>query len=72
MARPLNKKAIQDRIKTSKKIMKEEKLVVTKALVAASKGETIDPVGTRIALAKFIKSSKAFNSDNIKLNSIIE
>ena len=72
MARPLDKKVIQERINTNKKGMKESKKVLTDALTAATKGETINPVETRAALASFIKGSKALNSDTAKLASITE
>ena len=72
MARPLNKKLIQERINTNKKGMKEDKKFITDALTAATKGEAVNPVETRAALASFLKSSKAFVIDTAKLASITE
>lgn len=70
MARPLNKKVIQDRIKVNKGIMKDNKKVLTDEMKAAGKGEAMNAPTTRAALASFIKASNALNADNAKLASI--
>ena len=72
MARPLNKNVIKERIKSNKASMKDANKEVNDALTNATKGEAIDAVATRAALASFIKASKAFNADTTKLASIAD
>lgn len=72
MARKLNSKEINARMKENKGVMKANKKIVSDAMTKAGKGEVINSVETRAALSAFIKASEAVNSDTAKLASITE
>ena len=70
MARKLDKKVIQTRLKENKAIMRDSKKVVSASMADATKGSDFDVNNARQTFSTFIKAAVAMKADTLKLASI--
>jgi len=67
MARPINPKEVNTRIKANKAVMRDSKAIVSAQLTQCIKTGNIDKSLVRAAVSTFIKASEAVNIDAKKL-----
>ena len=68
MARQVNIKEVEQRIKANKLIMRNSKKFVSEFMSGALKGELTDSTDARKTLSSFITAAKAVQQDKIKLD----